>query len=109
VFADALVHHQRQESSFKRPGLHYRRLGRLSRRQRPGPVRERLPVGDPAWPGVQHLCARKMAPDPGRADQRRRSVRPLGAASSASTVSWAATPASTIPTWSATTTRWTRR
>ena len=37
-------------------------------RQRLHPVRERIPLGDPAAERLQHLCARQVAPDADRAD-----------------------------------------
>ena len=73
---------------------------RLPGLQRQHPVRERVPVGDAAAARLQHLHGRQVAPDavgarvrrPGRTTAGR-----SGAASSASTGSSAATPASGIP------------
>ena len=79
VLAVALVHPDRPQPSLERDGVHHRRLGRLSRLQRRHPVRERLPLRDPARARLQHLRARQVAPDAGRADQRRRALRSLAA------------------------------
>ena len=48
LLADALVHPDRPQPSLERDVVHHRGLDRVSRRQRLHPVRERLPVGDPA-------------------------------------------------------------
>ena len=54
-------------------------LDGVPRRQRSHPVREWLPVRDPAHVRLQHLLPRQVAPDPRRANQRRRALRPLAA------------------------------
>ncbi len=93
-------------------GLHHRGVHRLSRLQRRDPVRERLSLGDAAAAGLQHLRRRQVAPDAGRADQRRPGPTTAGrsaAASSATTASSAATPTSTTRSWSTTTIRSSRR
>ena len=59
--------------------VHHRGGDRLPGRERPHPVRERLPVGDAAAARLQHLRDRQVAPDADRAVQRRRPLRPLAA------------------------------
>ena len=54
-------------------------LDRVSGRQRRDSVRERVPLRDPAAERLRHLLHRQVAPDAGRADQRRRPVRSLAA------------------------------
>ena len=77
VLADALVHPDRPQSSLERDGVHHRRIDRLSGRQRLHPVRERIPVRDPAAEGLQHLRARQVAPDACGSDLRGWSLRSL--------------------------------
>ena len=79
VLADALVHSDRPQPPLERHGVHHRRLDRLSGRERLHPVRERLPLRDAAAEGLQHVCARQVAPDAGRPDLGRRPVRSLAA------------------------------
>ena len=96
----------------QRDGGDHRTGHRLSGLRRQHPVRERVPVRDAAAARLQHLHDRQMAPDAVGAGVRRRARTTggrWGVASTASTASWAATPASGIPTWSTTTTRWSRR
>ena len=85
---------------------------RLSRLRRQRAVRERLPVGDPARAGLQHLHGGQVAPDPeqpGDGGRARTTAGRSAVASSASTGSSAATRASGTPIWSTTTTRSNRR
>ena len=108
LLADSLVHPDRPQPPLERDVLHHRRLHRLPRRQRLHPVRERLPLRDPAAERLQHVRARQVAPDAARADHARRVPTTAGrsaAASSATTASSAATRISTTRSWSTTTTR----
>ena len=79
LFAIALLHSDRPQSSFERDVLHHRGVDRLSRRQWRDSVRERLSVGHASAAGLRHLCDRQVASDAFRADQRRRPLRPLAA------------------------------
>ena len=79
VLADAFLHPHRAQSSFQRDGVHHGRIGRLPRFQRRDSIRERLSVRNFARARLQHLRVREMASDTGRADQRRRALRPLAA------------------------------
>ena len=72
VLADPLVHADRPQPPLERDVVHHRGVDRLSRRQRQHPVRERLPVRDPAAARLQHLRDRQVAPDAGRPDLGRR-------------------------------------
>ena len=51
----------------------------LSGIERDHPLRERIPLRDPADERVQHVCGRQMAPDARRTSQRGRAVRSLAA------------------------------
>ena len=79
LFAIALMHADRTQSSLERDVLHHRGIDRLSGRQWRDTLRERLSVRDAAATGLRHLLHRQMAPDAIRADQRRRPLRPLAA------------------------------
>ena len=106
VLAVALVHAHRAQPPLQRHGVHHRGLDGLSGLQRLHPVRERLPVRDPAAARLQHVRRRQVAPDAGGADvgaPGRTTAGRWAAASSATTASSAATRTSTIPSWSATT------
>ena len=79
VLAHPRLPGDRAQPPFQRHGLHHRGRHRLSRQQRDGPLRERLPLGDPAAERLQHLRRRQMASDPGPRDVGGRAVRPLAA------------------------------
>ena len=107
VLADPVVHSDRPQSPLERDVVHHRRIDRVSGRERLHPVRERLPLRDAAAEGLQHVCARQVAPDAGRPDLGGRPVRSLAARArlrALSTGSSAAIPTSTTRSWSTTTT-----
>ena len=111
VLADQGVAADRPQRHHCRHGHHRRIHRRLPQLQRPDPVRHRAAVRGAQRARLQHLLRRQVAPDAaGRIQSGRRpsGTGRLRAASNASTDSWAARPTSGIPTWSTTTTRWTR-
>ena len=57
LFAVALLHPDRAQSSFQRDVLHHRGIDRLSRRQWRDPVRKRLSVGNASATGLRALTA----------------------------------------------------
>ena len=79
LLAEPLVHADRPQPPLERDGVHHRGRDRLPRLERPHPVRERLPLRDPAGARLQHVRARQVAPHAHRAVQRRRPLRSLAA------------------------------
>ena len=77
LLAVALLHHHRPQPPFQPFGLSHKWLDGVSRIRRLHPVREWLPLGDPAAEGLQHLLPRQVAPGPGGDDDGGRPLRPL--------------------------------
>ncbi len=73
------MHPQRAQPPLESPGLPDQRVDGLPGLRRLHPVRERLPLRDPAGAGLQHLLRREVAPGPRGVDDRGRAVRPVAA------------------------------
>ena len=77
LLAVALLHHHRPQPPFQPFGLSHQWLDGVSGIRRLHPVREWLPLGDPAAEGLQHLLPRQVASGPGGDDDGSRPLRPL--------------------------------
>ncbi len=67
LLAEPLLHADRAQPPLERDVVHHRGRDRLPGRQRPHPVRERVPLRDPARARLQHLRRRQVAPHAHRA------------------------------------------
>ena len=79
VLAVAVLHPQRAQPSLQPPGVPDQWVDGLPRLRWIYPVRERIPLRDPARTGLQHLLRREVAPGPRGDDDRGWTLRPLAA------------------------------